>query len=368
MPATRILVLSTGGTIAGNVSASDAVRAKGVQAAAGLRKILKPTLEEISIDWDTQVTIEAEELCDVDSSNILPEHWTALATRIHARYAEFDGFIVSHGTNTMGYTCAALAFALPNLSKCVAVTGSQIPYGRPASDAAMNLDNAVRVVAYPYRPGFSGVVCVFGSYIITGVRAKKASEFEIDAIRSFGTPELGRIGRIIQIADENLNKHNAYLERSAAPAVTQRDLLLEATFDTRILSLTEYPGLDPDLLINIAKAHVEGDGAIRGVVFRAFGAGDASTNLLPFFDYLREREVPVVVTTQAPNGNSNFLVNEPGAELKARGLAIPAFDMSIEAMTVKLAWLLAKNLPYRELGIRMHEDLHGEITVMPERK
>ncbi len=367
MPIKKILVLSTGGTIAGNVKSSDAASAKRVQAQNELRKILKPTLDEIDLKWKVQVEIASEEIDDVDSSDILPHHWTSLARAIHEHYDDYDGFIVTHGTNTMGYTCAALSFALPNLSKCVAVTGSQIPFGQPASDAAMNLDNAVRVVAYPYRPGIDGVVCVFGSYIITGARAKKASEFEIDAFRSFGSGELGRIGRIIQINEANLNRHNAYLGRTAAPALAQSELLREDEFDTRVLSLTEYPGLSADLLLSIFRAHVEGDGAIRGVILRAFGAGDASTHLRPCFEYLKQHEVPVVVTTQAPNGNSNFMVNEPGHELRKHNLAIPAFDMSIESITTKLAWLLGKQVSYREIGIRMLEDLHGELNVITER-
>jgi len=368
VPVKRILVLTTGGTIAGNVKSSDAGRAPQVQKETGLRGILEHTLEDIDLNWKVQVEIESVEICDVDSSDILPGDWTAIANKIKERYEDFNGFIVTHGTNTMGYTCAALSFALPNLGKCVAVTGSQIPFGKPASDAAMNLDNAVRVVAYPHEHfGIHGVVCVFGSYIITGTRAKKASEFEIDAFRSFGSGELGRIGRIIQLNDENVTRHNAYLGKTAAPALTEAALICKPTFDTGILSLTEYPGLDPDLLLNIFKQHVEGDGTIRGVILRAFGAGDASTNLRPCFEYLKEHEVPVVVTTQAPNGNSNFMVNEPGHELSEQKLAIPAFDMSIEAITTKLAWLLGNGVPYSEMLIRMHEDLHGEITVLQER-
>jgi L-asparaginase len=364
---TRILILSTGGTIAGNVKSKDSAAAKRVQEEQELREILKATLEDIAYNWDVEVTIAVDVVCDVDSSDILPARWTELAGRISERYVDFDGFIVTHGTNTMGYTCAALSFALPNLNKCVAVTGSQIPFGQPASDAAMNLDNAVRAVAYPWKPGIAGVVCVFGSYIITGTRAKKDSEFEIDAFRSFSSAELGRIGRIIQINEANLSRHNTYLGKTAAPALTQRDLLVEADFDMRILSLTEYPGLNPHLLLEICKRHVEGETAIRGVILRAFGAGDASSHLLPFFEYLKTQEVPIIVTTQAPHGNSNFMVNEPGHRLKEENLAIPSFDMSIEATTAKLAWLLSKDVPYSEIGIRMHEDLHGEITVLKER-
>lgn len=71
------------------------------------------------------------------------------------------------------------------------------------------------------------------------------------------------------------------------------------------------------------------------------------------------------MTTQAPNGNSNFQVNEPGQWLRDNDMAIPAYDMSIEAQTTKLAWLLAKKgrgeISYKTLCEEMVRDVRGEV-------
>lgn len=103
--------------------------------------------------------------------------------------------------------------------------------------------------------------------------------------------------------------------------------------------------------------------AINAFVFRAFGAGDPSVHLFPAFEYLKTMKIPIVVTTQAPNGVSNFQVNETGQYLKDHDLAIPAFDMSMESMVTKLAWLLAQKFSYEQIKIKMLEDLHGEINI-----
>jgi L-asparaginase len=109
---------------------------------------------------------------------------------------------------------------------------------------------------------------------------------------------------------------------------------------------------------------------VRGFILRAFGAGDPCTNHRSAFEYLKREKIPIVVTTQAPNGNSNFQVNEPGQMLKENELAIPAYDMSIESQTTKLAWLLAKRkkgeLTYPQVCEQMVNDLRGEIDVMFE--
>jgi L-asparaginase len=84
------------------------------------------------------------------------------------------------------------------------------------------------------------------------------------------------------------------------------------------------------------------------------------------FEYLKHKQIPIVVTTQAPGGLSNFQVNETGQYLRRHNLAIPAHDMSIEAMTTKLAWLLGQDLGYEAINSKMVEDLRGEINVGSE--
>ena len=363
----NLLMITTGGTIVGNANPS----AEGVDGPPQLSELLAPTLRDIreSVWGATAVgEVHQTDLTRRDSSDIRPEHWSQLAELIKERYDDYAGFIVTHGTNTMGYTCAALSFALPNLGKPVVVTGSQIPHGQPASDALSNLTNAVRVAVYPYHDGIRGVVCVFGSHIIAGTRAKKNSEFDLDAFQSFSQASIGRIGRLIQIDDANLDRHHSYLARDTPAATHGVQLAISSRFDSHVLSLTAYPGFSAAVFHAVIAAVCTGERpVVRGIVFRAFGAGDVSEELHSCLHELKDREIPVVVTTQAPNGVSNFRVNEHGKTLARDRLAIPAHDMSIEAMTTKLMWLLGQEKTYDQIRELMQADLHGEITVLPAR-
>ncbi|HEY6350042.1 MAG TPA: asparaginase [Candidatus Angelobacter sp.] len=362
----KMFLITTGGTIAGQV-ATDKQDKDMVRTADEFRNLVGGTVGYLNRKHDISIEIEPYALCDVDSSNILPTHWMDLAALIKDRYDKFDSFIITHGTNTLGYTAAALSFALANSNKPIILTGSQVSAGLPGSDGMTNLDNAMRVAVWKRdKNPIKGVMAVFGSHIITGTRVKKDTEFDYDAFKSFGTGSLGRIGRIINISETNLEKHLSYLITSLGPeARLAKDLRCENDFEMRIASITEFPGMSSDIFKNL----VEHNG-VKGFILRAFGAGDPCTNHRAAFEYLKTRQIPLVVTTQAPNGNSNFQVNEPGKMLRDEELAIPAYDMSIESQTTKLAWLLAKKnkgeLGYMQLCKEMVHDIRGEINVMWE--
>jgi L-asparaginase len=363
----RSLLLTTGGTIAGEV-ASDRIEEEVKRTAEEFTKILAPTVSYLHRTLHLDIDVHPERVCKKDSSDILPIDWTDISSRIKKSYDDFDSFIVTHGTNTLGYTCAALSFALANPKKPIILTGSQVPAGVPGSDALVNLENAVRLAVWKREDGppIKGVMVVFGSHIITGTRVKKETEFDYDAFKSFSTGSLGRIGRIINMNNANLEKHNSYLKTGLWPeASTAKDLRCVNQFDMRIASLTEFPGMSSDIFATLVEHN-----DIRGFILRAFGAGDPCTKHLSAFEYLKSKEIPLVVTTQAPSGNSNFQVNEPGKILKDKELAIPAYDMSIESQTVKLAWLLAKRnrgeITYKGICEEMIHDLHGEINPMFE--
>ena len=283
------------------------------------------------------------------------------AEKIRDDYDDYDSFIVLHGTNTMGYTAAALSFALENINKPVIITGAQVPLGYLGTDAVTNLVNSLRLAVWGYHE-IKGVMAVFGSKIISGVRVKKGTDFDYDPFKSFQTGSLGQIGRFMKLDESALKKHISYLSKSKPLAIQSRVLSVKEGFDTKsIASLTEFPGMSADVF----KSLVENNG-IKAFIFRAFGAGDPSDHLFPAFEYLKENKIPIVVTTQAPSGVASFQVNETGKHLKDNDLAIPAFDMSIESMTTKLGWLLAQDLDYEQIKFKMSEDLHGEINVESE--
>ena len=368
-----VLLLTMGGTIAGQVAA-DLHEAHIARDSSSLTDLLPGVIDALNHEFDLDVHVTERGLQDLDSSNILPVHWIQLAECIKAEFDNFDAFVVSHGTNTLGYTCAALSFALANPGKPIVLTGSQVPSRWIGSDALTNLENALRVAVWRRRrtrgPAVRGVLAVFGSHIITGTRVKKNTEFDYDAFTSFQTGSLGRIGRILQFNDANLQRHVDHLSHKGQPAAIRgKDLVCDARFDMRIVSLTEFPGMSTALFEDLHKR-----GGAHGFILRAFGAGDPCDKHREAFEYLKEQQIPIVVTTQAPNGVANFQVNNPGRYLHEHRLAIPAHDMSIEAQTTKLAWLLAKKncapledgdrqMSYRALCEEMVTDLRGEINV-----
>lgn len=362
----KILLITTGGTIAGEV-ASDKQDDDMVRTADQFSALVGNTVGYLNRKHNLDISIDPVELCVEDSSNILPTHWIQMAALIKEKYDGYDSFIITHGTNTLGYSCAALSFSIANPNKPIILTGSQVSAGLPGSDGLTNLENALRVAVWKREKNpIKGVMAVFGSHIITGCRVKKDTEFDYDAFKSFGTGSLGRIGRIININETNLEKHLTYLRTSLYPEARKAaDLRCENDFDMRIASLTEFPGMSSKFFASLVE-----NNDVRGFILRAFGAGDPCSNHRSAFEYLKGKEIPLVVTTQAPNGNSNFQVNEPGKVLKDEKLAIPAYDMSIEAQTTKLAWLLAKKnkglVNYDGIYEEMVRDIRGEINVMFE--
>lgn len=343
----QLLLISTGGTISQERAS---IETQGAE-------VFSARLAEFANNLNVGITPRA--VFNKDSSNIVPDDWALLINMIIEEYENYDAFVITHGTNTLGYTCAALSFALGKLGKPVILTGSQVPYSYPGSDAIMNLENAIRVAATE-RETLVGVVAVFGSEIITGVRVKKTTEFEYDAFRTFSSKSsLGRIGRTLRWDRIALERHNKFMEPMAR---NQTDLDIKATFDMNIVSLTEFPGLKSRVLSSLVEA------GAKGIVFRASGAGDpniakknaAFDNLRDGFEYLREKGIPIVITTQASEGIASMDVNDPGKMAFELG-AIPAWDMSIEAMTVKLAWLLGRQFPYGEIRTLMSTSFRGEV-------
>jgi L-asparaginase len=348
-----LLLISAGGTISQELEQDEtdiATVTKGVYTFSTQLNVIAQELH---------INIVPMSVLSKDSSNIIPADWRLMINTIKQEYENYDAFLITHGTNTLGYTCAALSFALGNLGKPVIVTGSQVPYGSPGSDAVMNLENTIRVAAH--SGPLVGVVAVFGSHIITGARVKKTTEFEYEAFKTFSSKNsLGRIGQALRWDRPALERHNKFMEPRAR-SEAELDVKQEFEMD-KIVSLSDFPGLNSKFF------NVLVDGGAKGVIYRATGAGDPNVasvdarfdNLTAGFEYLRDKEIPIVVTTQAPDGIASMDVNDPGKLAFELG-AIPAWDMSMEAMTVKLGWLLGRKFPYEEMRTLMLESFRGEI-------
>jgi len=139
---------------------------------------------------------------------------------------------------------------------------------------------------------------------------------------------------------------------------------IKNNFDTNIVSLTEFPGLKSEIFIKLV------DTGVKGFILRGTGAGDLNVakegadypNLRDALKYLQEKRIPIVVTTQAPDGVASMSVNEPGILAKELG-AIPAWDMSMESMVTKLSWLLGNGFDYDGIQKLMLTPFRGEIDI-----
>lgn len=289
---------------------------------------------------------------------MITKDWELLIQTIYDQYDNYDAFMVTHGTNTMGYSTAAVSYALGNLGKPIVFTGSQVSYNILGTDAVVNLENALRVITEQEQ--LIGVFLIFGSKIITGTRVKKITEFDYDAFKTFGRlADVGYIGNTITINQESLDRHLSYL---GTKSKTKTGLEVKNHFDNNIISLTEFPGLKAEYIIKLAES------GVKGFILRATGAGDPNIakddcdypNLREAFVYLQKHKIPIVVTTQAPDGVSSMNINEPGILAKQLG-AIPAWDMSMETMVTKLSWLIANDYSYEEIQKLMLTSFRGEI-------
>jgi len=349
----KMLIITTGGTIAQD-------KVDGITNISEdhndlfFKEKLRDATEKLGIEVNTK------DAFNIDSSNVCPYHWVELINLIIENYNEFDAFLVIHGTNTMAYTASALSFALGKIDKPVILTGAQIPLSEVGTDGLSNLERATMVAA---DDRIKGVMVVFGTQIIAGTRAKKTTVSGIEAFKSFNSYPIGTIGVGVDINEDQLKKYLGEAEK----IVPAEKFAVEKFPVSKILSLTEFPGLCPDLLISIAKT-----GTVKGFIIRSSGAGDANilpkeekvedeqTSLRNFFEYLQENKIPIVVTTHAPDGVASMDVNKPGQLAKELG-AIPAWDMSMESITVKLSWLLGQELSYERIYDKMLNPIHDEI-------
>ncbi|MCX8047978.1 MAG: asparaginase, partial [Anoxybacillus gonensis] len=162
----NILLLATGGTIA------------SVPSEEGLTP--KLTAEELTsyITIDNQpYRLHSQILMNIDSTNMQPEHWRDIAEAIYTHYDQYDGFVVTHGTDTMAYTAAALSYMIQNSHKPIVLTGSQVPIGFPKTDAKKNIRDALRFAC----EDVGGVFVVFDGRVILGTRAVKMRTKSYDA-------------------------------------------------------------------------------------------------------------------------------------------------------------------------------------------
>lgn len=326
----RILILNTGGTF------SSKMGEHGLAPSISGEEILN-VLGDISKD----ITLEVEDYCSLDSSNITPDDWKQIAERIAGYVKDYTGVVVIHGTDTMAYTASMLSFMLRGTPIPVVLTGSQLPLYQPMSDAALNLQSAVWMAA----SAVSGVYVAFDHKIMLGCRTSKVRTVSFNAFESINYPYVGTI--------------NAYgLQLLNIPRKTEMPFTLQTAYSEKIAVLKLFPGMNPEIFTFLYNHGYE------GIYIEGFGLGG-----VPFIknDFTREisraseQGMPILVGSQCRYEGSNLRVYETGQRILDCG-GIPVHDMTQEAVVTKLMWALGRTKERGQIAKLFATNLLGEVS------
>ena len=323
----KILIIGTGGTIAS-----------------------KPSADGLTPDLDSKQLIDSipsiSDICDVDciqafsldSTNVRPEHWLILAEIITESYDRYDGFVITHGTDTMAYTAAGLSYLIQNSKKPIVLTGAQKPIGEEITDAKRNIIDAL---IYAVDEGSHGVVIVFSGAVICGTRARKNYSKRFMAFGSINFPELARVedGRVIRYVPEPYSGETVFYDNLNA--------------NVGLLKLT--PGMRNDVMRYAIDRY-------DGLVVESFGVGGLP-EYSDFYQQIKravERRKLIVMTTQVPNEGSDLSVYRVGSILKNSLRVLEAHDMTSEAVLAKLMWVLGETDDFDRAEALFYRPVHHD--------
>jgi len=313
-----ISILSTGGTIASKVD----YRTGAVTSQFDVGDILSaiPELTEIA-------NFRGKVIYSILSENMKAEYWQKLARAVADEIKKgADGIMVTHGTDTMTYTAAALSFMLKTPVPIVFV-GSQRSADRPSSDNVMNAVCAAKVatsdiaeVVVVMHAGMSDDACL----IHRGVRVRKMHSSRRDAFQSINAKPIGRI-------------------------------VLKDGLETKCALVKFSPGADPGIIDYYANK------GYKGLVIEGTGLGHVSTEWIPPIKKAIDSGVHVVMTSQCLGGRVCDRVYDTGRDLLNAGV-IEGEDMLPEVALVKLMWVLAQTKNPAEVRRLMQANIAGELS------
>jgi L-asparaginase len=336
----KVMIIYTGGTF-GMVS-----NTSGTLVPFDFSLILEhlPTLRNLFLEL-TVISFEHP----IDSSNVQPEHWQTIGRIIFDHYADHDGFVVLHGTDTMAFTASALSFMLPNLAKPIIFTGAQLPISEPRSDARENLITSLEI-ASAKKEGYAIVpeVCIYFDYeLLRGNRARKVESMHFDAFKSENYPALAKAGVKID-----------YEPAAIRQSKKEDRLSIYSKFDDSVSILKLFPGINKAVVESVISTK-----GLKALILETFGSGNAPS--FPWFIELLDRVIKqgivVLNISQCPGGMVLQGKYETSKVLKEIGV-ISGGDMTTEAAVTKLMLLLGE-FPPNEIKLRVQQSMAGEITI-----
>ncbi|PFN98517.1 L-asparaginase 1 [Bacillus sp. AFS076308] len=329
----KILLLATGGTI------SSVEGSEGLVPGLSLEELLH-FLPETS----GYIKVDGKILMNIDSTNLQPEHWATIADAVYTHYHDYDGFVITHGTDTLAYTSAALSYMLQGLNKPVVLTGSQVPISFKKTDAKRNVIDALRFAC----EDTGGVFIVFDGRVILGTRAVKMRTKSYDAFESINHPYVAYINK-----DEINYQWN--------PVSATQKLSLNTNLCTDVFLMKLYPGMKPETFDFLKDLY-------KGIIIESFGNGGLpfeGRDLIFKIKELTEKGIAIVITTQCLEEGEDLLLYEVGRKV-AQHQVILSRDMNTEALVAKLMWALGQTDSLEQVKAIIETPLAGDLTIKPD--
>ena len=335
----KILLLSTGGTIASKVD----YRTGAVTPALSASELYEAVPEIAKI-----ANVDAEVLFSEYSENLQPEHWLEIAKKVDSvANSDYTGIIIAHGTDTMHYSSAFLSFALCGFKKPITLVGSQRSSDRPSSDAALNLIAATKFLVKTESTGVfvvmhqnesdDAIACHFGT------RVRKNHTSKRSAFQTVGTDPAFII------------YENKILKNTQKEFFDVIDYNPKINLDKKVALVKYHPGFDSEIIESLIKLKY------RGIIFEGTGLGHVGKTMYNSIRKAKESGMFLGMTSQCIDGRVSMTVYESGRDLLDIGIT-PLENMIPEVALVKAMWASGNSKSYDEMKKMMLEDYSSEFS------
>ena len=334
----KILLLSTGGTIASKVdyrtgAVTPALSASDINEAV-------PELGRIA-------NIDAEVLFSEYSENLQPEHWTKIAEKLDSlANSDYKGILIAHGTDTMHYTSSFLSFALAGFPIPVTLVGSQRSADRPSSDAASNMIAASKFLIESNLKGIflvmhhndsdETIACHAGTRVRKNHTSKRGAFETVGDYPAFIIAE----GKIVKNMKDRFFRNNKYEPKM--------------NINTKVALVKYHPGYEPKLIENLIQT------GYKAIIFEGTGLGHVGNTVYNVVKKANEDGLFLGMTSQCIDGRVRMTVYESGRDLLELGIT-PLENMIPETALVKAMWALGNSKNIDEMRSLMLENIASEF-------
>ena len=334
----KILLLSTGGTIASKVD----YRTGAVTPALSASELYEAVPEIAKI-----ANVDAEVLFSEYSENLQPEHWKEIAKKLDSvAKSDYTGIIIAHGTDTMHYTSSFLSFALSGFPIPIALVGSQRSSDRPSSDAALNLIAATKFLTESKTNGIyvimhndsndDTIACHKGTRVRKNHTSKRGAFETVGDNPAFIVSE----NKILKNMNDSFFKGEKYEPK--------------LDLDSKIALVKYHPGYDPSQIKNLI------DSGFNAIIFEGTGLGHVGNTMYDVIKDAKEKGLFLGMTSQCIDGRVSMTVYDSGRDLLELGI-VPLENMTPETALVKAMWACGNSSNAEEIKELMLRNIASEF-------